>query len=217
MDWGLLWGEIQRLSIQHMILVAVGGGMAIVVGVPAGILISRPAFSRFAQTVVGVASVGQTVPSLAVVGIMMPLLGVGFKPAVFALFVYALLPVVLNTYAGIRNIDPSIIEAGRGMGMTGAQILFKVELPLAFSVIMAGIRTAMVICVGTATFAHLIGGGGLGDLIFLGIALLDMTTLLAGAIPAAILAILVDFLFGRIVRACTPRGIAPASSPEAAK
>lgn len=138
---------------------------------------------------------------------MIPLFGIGIKTAVAALFLYSLLPVIRNTFTGIKEVDKSIIEAARGMGMTDFQILFKIELPLSLSVIMAGIRTATVINVGTATLAAFIGAGGLGDFIFLGISRNIDALVLLGAFPAAILALVIDWLLGLLERTTTPRGL----------
>jgi osmoprotectant transport system permease protein len=148
----------------------------------------------------GTVNVGQAIPSLALLGLMLPLLGIGFTPALVAICVRALLPILLNTYAGLLTIPQHIIEAARGMGMTNAQILWRVELRLASPVIVAGIRTALVVSIGVATLAAYIGAGGLGDLIFQGIAMVDTPLLLAGAIPAAALAFAVDGLFGILER-----------------
>mgnify|MGYP000545485103 CR=1 FL=1 len=199
-------GEMTKLILQHVKLIGIAGSLDIAVGVFLGILITRQRFRKYAGAVLSVVNIGQTVPSLAVVGLAMGLLGLGLKPAVFALFIYGLLPIVRNTLAGIEDVDPAIVEAAVGMGMTPNQILFRIELPLAVSVIMAGIKTSLVVNVGTAALAFLIGGGGLGDLIFTGIALADTELMLAGAVPTALLAILVDFLLGRIELLLTPPG-----------
>lgn len=190
---------------QHMELVFLSMALAIGVGVPLGILITR--FSRLQGAVLGSAGVLQTVPSLALLGFMIPLFGIGVRTAVVALFLYSLLPIIRNTFTGIRDVDRSILEAAKGMGMTDLQILFRVELPLALSVIMAGIRTATVINVGTATLAAFIGAGGLGDFIFLGISRNIDALVLLGAIPAAALALLFDFLIGLLERRTVPRGL----------
>jgi osmoprotectant transport system permease protein len=146
--------------------------------------------------VVNSANIGQTIPSLAILGLVIPFLGIGLKPAVFALVLRGVLPIINNTYSGIINVDRSLIEAGRGIGMKDRQILTLVELPLSFPVIMAGIRTATVLSISIATLAALIGAGGLGDLIFQGIVMADTNLLLAGSIPTAILAIGADTLLG---------------------
>jgi osmoprotectant transport system permease protein len=179
--------------------------IAIAIGIPLGILITR--IKRLEGPVLGIAGILQTIPSLALLGFMIPLFGIGIKTAVAALFLYSLLPIIRNTFTGIKDVDKSTIEAARGMGMTSFQILFKVQLPLALSVIMAGIRTATVINVGTATLAAFIGGGGLGDFIFIGISRNIDALVLIGAFPAALLALLFDWMLGIVERATTPRGV----------
>ncbi|SDI26639.1 ABC transporter permease/substrate-binding protein [Natribacillus halophilus] len=179
-----LWEHIQ------MSLIALLG--AILIALPLGILLTRT--RRFAEPIIGVAAVLQTIPSLALLGFMIIFLGIGTVPAVIALTAYALLPILRNTYTGIREIDPAIKEAATGMGMSPARRLRKVELPMAMPVVMAGVRTSMVLIIGTATLAALIGAGGLGDLIMTGIQRADQSYILLGAIPAAILALLFDFI-----------------------
>jgi osmoprotectant transport system permease protein len=170
--------------------------IAILIGLPLGILISRK--RQFSGVVLGFAGVMQTIPSIALLGFLIPVLGIGARPAIFALFLYALLPIIRNTFTGITQVDATITEAARGMGMSYSQILLKVELPLAMPVIMAGIRTATVINVGVATLASLIAAGGLGEFIFGGISLNNTNMILAGAIPSALLAIVLDFLLSRV-------------------
>ncbi len=198
--------EVIRLAVQHIQLVLAAGFLSIIIGVPSGILITRKKLSFLRGPVLNIANIVQTIPSLAVVGLALPFLGLGFKPAVFALFIYALLPIIRNTYTGINSVDSAILESGEGMGMTPFQVLYKIEIPLAVPVIMAGIRTALVINVGTAALAFLIGGGGLGDLIFTGIAMVDVRLMLAGAVPTALLAIMLDFLLGRLEDLLVLRG-----------
>jgi len=170
--------------------------LAIGLGLPLGILISRR--KSWAGLVLGIAGVLQTIPSIALLGFMIPLLGIGAKPAIVALFLYALLPIIRNTFTGLTTVDGSVKDAARGMGMSSSQLLFKVELPLAMPVILAGIRTATVINVGVATLAAYIAAGGLGEFIFGGIALNNTNMILAGAIPAALLAIIFDFLLSKM-------------------
>ncbi|CAJ1315001.1 ABC transporter permease [Paenibacillus sp. PK4536] len=189
----------------HIKLVLISMLIAIVIGVPAGILVARVKGLR--TPIIGVASILQTIPGLALLGFMIPIFGIGTITAVAALFLYSLLPVIRNTFTGIKDVDPAIIEAAKGMGLTSRQILFRVQLPLALSVIMAGIRTATVINVGTATLAAFIGAGGLGDFIFLGITRNIDALILLGAIPAAILALVFDYLLGLVERWTTPRGL----------
>jgi len=193
--------EFLSLTLEHLFLVAISTGVAIVVGVPLGILLTRR--PRFGPPILGLANVFQTIPSLALFGILIPIPligGVGARTAILALVLYALLPIIRNTYAGIQGVDPAVREAGRGMGMTDLQLLFMVEIPLAFGVILAGVRVATVISVGVATIAAAIGAGGLGEFIFRGVAMVNNTLILAGAIPAALMALAADFLIGRIER-----------------
>lgn len=157
--------------------------------------------------VMGTANVIQTIPSLAILGFMIPLLGIGVRPAIAALFLYALLPIIRNTYTSVIGINPALIESATGMGMTQRQILVSVRLPLALPIIMAGIRTSTVICVGIATLCAFIGAGGLGTLIFRGISMVNNKVILAGAIPAALLALILDFLLGRLEALLSPEGL----------
>lgn len=197
--------EFLTLTLQHLFLIGVSTGIALVVGVPLGILLTRR--PRFSPPVLGFANIFQTIPSLALFGFLIPIPfigGVGARTAIVALVLYALLPIIRNTYAGIQGIDPAVREAGRGMGMTDRQLLFMVEIPLAFGVILAGIRVATVIGVGVATIAAAIGAGGLGVFIFRGVAMVNNTLILAGAVPAALIALAADFLLGRLERHFAP-------------
>jgi osmoprotectant transport system permease protein len=203
------WADITYLIKQHIILVLASGGAAILLGVPVGIWLSRPSMARAAETIMQTFNIGTTIPTLAVIALSMTLLGIGFAPAFFGLFVASLLPIVRNTYAGLLAVPSHLKEAALGMGMTPAQILFRVELPNALFVIFSGIRTALAINVGTTPLAFLIGGGGLGELIFTGIDLMDTGMLLAGAIPTALLAVLVDFLVGQAQLWLIPKGVNP--------
>ncbi|RPE13091.1 ABC transporter permease subunit [Chitinophaga lutea] len=189
-------GKLLQQTLTHINLTLMSVAIAIAIGVPLGILIARR--QKLAGTVLGFAGVLQTIPSIALLGFMIPLLGIGPKPAIVALFLYALLPIIRNTYTGITGVDANVREAARGMGMTQRQVLFRVELPLSMTVVIAGIRTATVINVGVATLAAYIAAGGLGEFIFGGIALNNTHMILAGAIPAALLALLFDFLLGRL-------------------
>jgi len=195
--------EILRETGHHVMLVAVSIGIATAIGVPLGVwLTRRPGWSRL---VLGVASVAQTIPSLALFGFLIPapwIGGIGVRTALVALTVYALLPVLRNTVTGIAGVDPAIREAGRGM--TDAQLLWRVELPLAASVIIAGVRVATVIGIGVATIAAAIGAGGLGVFIFRGVAMVDNRTILAGALPAAGLAVAADLALGTVERWVRP-------------
>jgi osmoprotectant transport system permease protein len=203
------WQDILFLGREHLFLVAVSGGLAITVGVALGVLLTRPFLRPVAETAMQVVNLGQTIPTLAVLALSMSVLGIGTVPAIFALWIYSLLPIVRNTYAGILAVSPPILEAARGMGMTETEILCWIELPNALYVIIAGIRTALVINIGTVPLAFLIGGGGLGQLIFTGIDLFNTGMMLAGAIPTALLAILVDFLLGVATYYVVPKGVNP--------
>lgn len=193
--------EVLGLLGQHVLLVLVSTTIAVAIGLPVGILLTRrPSWRR---PVLGLANVFQTIPSLALFGFLIPLPllgGIGARTAIVALVVYALLPIVRNTYTGIAGVDPAVREAGRGMGMTDGELLRLVELPLAASVILAGIRVATVVGVGTATIAAAIGAGGLGVYIFRGVAVVDDRLILAGALPAALLALAADGLLGLLER-----------------
>ncbi|GAA4726874.1 ABC transporter permease [Brevibacillus fulvus] len=199
------WPDILDATWQHIILSIISLFWATVIAVPTGILLTR--FRFLAGPVLGIVSVFQTIPSLALLGFMIPFFGIGPLPAIIAMVVYALLPILRNTYTGIMDVDRSLLEAGRGMGMTKRQLLWMVELPLARTVIFAGIRTATVMTIGVATLAAFIGGGGLGDLILRGIAMVDSGIILAGAIPAAVLAILFDLALAWTDWRITPKGL----------
>lgn len=191
--------EVLQLTFEHIFLVAVAIVAAAVVGIPVGILLTRR--PRLSKPVLATANVLQTIPSLALFGFLIPLLGshgIGRVPAVIALFLYSLLPIIRNTFTGINGVDPGVREAARGMGMTDWQMLLQVELPLALSVIIAGLRVATVISVGTATIAAAIGAGGLGMYIFRGLRMNNNTLILAGAVPAALMALAADFILGWI-------------------
>jgi len=189
-------GKLLDQLLQHIGLTFISLLFAVIIGVPLGIYISRK--KKLAAPVLAFTNVLQTIPSIALLGFMIPLLGIGPVPAIVALFLYALLPIVRNTYTGINEVDAIVLESARGMGMTSGQILRKIQLPLSMPVILAGIRTATVINVGVATLASYIGAGGLGEFIFGGIALNNTNMILAGAIPAAVLAIFFDFILSRL-------------------
>lgn len=199
--------DIGRQTWNHMKMVGIAELLAIGIGVPLGILVTRPGLKKLSTPIVGTANVGQTIPSLAVIAIMAPILGYGFNSAIIALFVYSLLPVLRNSYAGINDIDPAIIESAKGMGMSRAQIAWRIELPLARPVIMAGIRTSTVICVGTATLAVLVGGEGLGQIILTGLYTQIPLLIVQGAAPTAALAVILDTLLGGFETWMTPRGL----------
>src|SRR6266581_4566420 len=193
------WGEMLTLLRQHLALVLVSTLVAVFIGIPTGILLTRKQSLR--SPVLGIANVLQTIPSLALFGFLIPLPfigGIGARTAIVALVLYSLLPIIRNTFTGISGVDPAIREAGRGMGMTDLQLLWSVEIPLALSVIFAGLRVATVLCVGVATIAAAVGAGGLGMFIFRGVSMVDSRLILAGAIPAAALALIADFGLGAI-------------------
>ena len=173
-------GKLLEQTLTHTGLTFISVLLAVAIGVPAGIFISRR--KKLSGLVLGFAGVMQTIPSIALLGFMIPLLGIGPKPAIVALFLYALLPIIRNTYTGILGVDATVMEAATGMGMSRRQLLYKVQLPLAMPVILAGVRTATVINVGVATLAAYIAAGGLGEFIFGGIALNNTNMMLAGAI-----------------------------------
>ncbi|UFJ41738.1 ABC transporter permease [Brevibacillus humidisoli] len=199
--------DLAYLLQQHLKLVGLSSLLAVIVAVPVGILVTRPRLKKYDWIAINVANIGQTVPSLAILALVMTYLGIGYFTAVFALWLYSLLPILRNTIAGIESINKSIIDAGQGMGMTGAQILWKLEIPNSLFAILAGIRTAIVINVGTAALAFLIGGGGLGDLIFTGISLYDTGIMLSGALPVTLLAITLDFVLGKLEKWIIPKGL----------
>lgn len=201
--------DIVYLGKQSIWLTVVSGGIAIAIAVPIGVVLSRPSMARIAEPAMQVLNIGQTVPTLAVLALSMSVLGIGTLPAVFALTVYTILPIARNTYAGLKGVSAPLMEAASGMGMSARQILFRVEIPNALYVIFAGIRTALAINVGTVPLAFLIGGGSLGELIFTGIALAEPVIMLAGAIPTALLAIIVDMIVATIMWIVIPKGVNP--------
>lgn len=193
--------DILALTAQHLLLVAVSTFLAAAVGIPLGIWLTRR--PKLARPILGLAGVVQTIPSLALFGFLLPLPligGIGARTAIVALLVYAMLPLLRNTYAGILSVDPAIVEAATGLGMTPRQRLWWVELPLALPVVLAGVRIATVVSIGLATIAAAIGAGGLGVLIYRGIAIVDNRQILAGAVPAALLALAADGLLGALER-----------------
>ena len=197
--------EIIDLTVEHFVLVGVSMAIAIAVAIPAGILLTRRA--PLQRWVIGFANVMQTVPSLALFGFLIPLPfigGIGKHTAIVALVLYALLPVLRNTLTGILGVDPAVRESAIAMGMTGRQLLFEVELPLAARTILAGVRVATVTTIGTATIAAAIGGGGLGVFIFRGLASVDSTLILAGAVPAALIALAADGGLGWVEKKFSP-------------
>jgi len=198
-------GEVLELTLEHLWMVAASTLLAVLIGIPLGILITRkPGWDK---PILGSANIIQTIPSLALFGFLLPVPWIGARSdrlAILALTLYALLPLIRNTYAGINGVDRSVVEAGRGMGMTDRQLLLQVELPLALGVILAGVRVAAVISVGLATIAAAIGAGGLGEYIFRGLAMVNNQLILAGAIPAAGLALLADVTLGWLEKRLSP-------------
>jgi osmoprotectant transport system permease protein len=198
--------DIADLTLEHLWMVGVSTVIAVAIGIPLGIVITRKPVLR--NPVIAMANIIQTIPSLALFGFLLPAPWIGERAgrlAILALTLYALLPLIRNTYAGIEGVDRAVVEAARGMGLTDWQLLFKVELPLASSVILAGIRVAVVISVGLATIAAAIGAGGLGELIFRGLAMVNNSVILAGAIPAALMALAADVLLGRLEKRLAPQ------------
>ena len=194
---------IWKLGVRHIEIVLVAVAISTVLGVALGVAVSR--YRGAGRALVALANIGQAIPSLAILGLVIPFLGIGPTPTVFALVLRGTLPILNNTFAGLVTVDYAAVEAGRGMGMRRWQVLAMIEFPLAFPVIMAGIRSATVVSISLATIAALIGAGGLGDLIYQGLAMVDATRLLAGSIPVAILAIAADGLLGWAERAAAAR------------
>jgi osmoprotectant transport system permease protein len=196
---------ILELTLQHIQVSVTAIGLAILFAVPLGIILTR--FKKASNIVIGFVGILQTIPSMALLAVMIPLLGIGFKPAVAALFLYSLLPILRNVYTGLNEVSYTMIKAARGMGMTRSQIILKVQIPIAMPIIIAGIRTAAVICIGTATLAAFIGFGGLGALIYSGIQQVKTVNIVTGAFFSALLALVVDQLFNLIEILVTPKGL----------
>lgn len=201
-----------HLLKQHIVLVSTSMLMATILGLGVGIGFTRPRWKKFAGPVMYMVGLGQTIPSLAVIALAMSILGIGYKAAVFALFIYSVLPIARNTMAGITSVPPWIIEAARGMGMPNSRILFQIEIPNAMSVILTGFRVSLVINIGTAALAFLIGAGGLGEHIFTGIDLMRPDKLLAGAVPTILLALFADYLCELLGMLIIPKGLRPVKS-----
>ena len=201
--------EILQSTGEHVWLVGLAMLFAIAIGVPLGVVVTRRPW--LSKPILGSANVAETIPSLALFGFLLPVPWLGERAdrlAIVALTLYALLPIIRNTSAGISGVDPAVREAARGMGMTGRQILWKVELPLSFPTVIAGVRVATVLTIGIATIAAAVGAGGLGEFIFRGLAMVNDQLILAGAIPAAILALGADFILGVLERRLRPAGLA---------
>lgn len=201
------YGDLLYCAWAHLKMVFMAVAIAAAIGVPLGIVVTRPGLKKLALPVIGGASVGQTIPSLAVIAIMAPLLGFGLRSAIVALVIYGLLPILRNSYAGVKTIDPAVVEAARGMGMSRVQIARKIELPLAIPVVMAGVRISTVITVGTAELAVLVGGAGLGKITLTGVFAREALIILQGAAPTAAMAITLGFLLERVEWWMTPRGL----------
>jgi len=193
--------------LEHIELVAVSTVVVIAIAVPLGILLTRPALRRLSNPVLALANIGQAVPSIGVVVLLAITVGIGFRPALFALVLYALLPVLRNTMVGLDRVDRFLIDAGRGMGLARSTILFRIELPLAVPVMLAGIRVALILNVGTATLATFTNAGGLGALIDTGVTLNRIPILLTGSVLTAVLALGVDWIAGLAERVLRPRGL----------
>jgi len=190
------WAYLLELAYQHILMVIVGLLLALIVGVPLGLVAAR--VPKLTNVILALANVIQVFPSMALLVLLMIAFGLGFTTVVIGLFLYSLLPVIRNTYVGLTQVDPAITEAGRGIGMSPSQLLFKVQLPLALPFVFTGIRVAAVIAIGVATIAPLVGGEGLGREIYAGINMDNPARLYAGAIPAALLALLADMLLGML-------------------
>jgi len=198
--------EVAELTLEHLWLVGVSMALAVAVGIPTGILLARR--PRLEKPVLAGANIVETIPSLALFGLLLPVPWLGARAdrlAILALALYALLPIIRNTYTGISGVDRAVVEAARGMGLTDRQLLFQVQLPLALSVILAGVRVATVLSIGVATIAAAIGAGGLGEYIFRGLAMVNNDLILAGAVPAALLALAADLVLGLAERRLRPR------------
>ncbi len=199
--------DITQRFIEHLKLTGTAAAVVVVLAVTAGVLLTRPFARRVSPYLVNVANIGQGVPSIGVLALLAIFYGLGFYPALAALVAYAFLPVLRNTMVGLRQVDRSVIESARGMGMTKTAVLFRIELPLAIPIMLAGIRTALVITVGTAALATFIGAGGLGDLIQVGISLNRLPVLITGAVLTSVLALLIDWLAGVAEDVLRPKGL----------
>lgn len=198
---------IQRTTLRHLQLVGLSTLFVMVIAIPLGIMLTRPFARRIVPAALAVVNAGQSIPSFGVIVVLAVLFGIGFRYAVVALVIYALLPVLRNTMVGLEQVDPAVIEAGRGMGMTRRAVLRRLELPLAVPVMLAGIRTALMINVGTATIAVLTNAGGLGQIIYTGIQQNRDTILITGAVLTAVLALAVDYVAGIVEEHLSPRGL----------
>ncbi|WP_294602084.1 ABC transporter permease [Lactobacillus rizhaonensis] len=197
--------ELLVKTWQQIYISAISLGLGIIVAVPLSIILMK--FPRVAKVVIAIASMLQTIPALALLAIMIPFFGIGKLPAIIALFLYSLMPILRNTYVGLMGVNPDTIDSARGLGMTNMQLILKVDIPLAMPVIMAGIRLSAIYVIAWATLASYIGAGGLGDFIFNGLSLYQTDLIFGGTIPVIILALLTDYLLGKLERKLTPKGI----------
>lgn len=201
------WDKVQDCAVSHIKLVFISELIAIAIAVPLGIIITREGFKMLSVPVIGLGNIGQAMPSLALLGLMVVFLTIGTKAVIVALFIYGLLPILRNTYTSIKNVDPAVIEAARGMGMSKGQIARRIELPIALPVIMTGIRVSTIIIVGTAELAPLAGSSSLGDITITGAFTRQPLIVLQGAAPTAALAIILGFILELIENRLTPRGL----------
>ena len=200
-------GRLLEATLRHLQLVAVSTVLVVLLAVPLGVLATRPALRRFVPLIIGLGNIAQGVPSLGVLVLLAIYVDIGFGPAIAALVLYAFLPILRNTIVGLQQVDPFVVESGRGMGMSRTTVLRRLELPLAVPVVLAGIRTAAVINVGTATIATLVNAGGLGDIIYQGLVLNRLVVTVCGALLAAVLALLIDHLAGLLEQVLRPQGL----------
>ncbi|QNH40617.1 ABC transporter permease [Bacillus sp. PAMC26543] len=198
-------GELLYKTYEHITISLIAVILGVAAAVPLGIVLTR--MKKGAGSIIGIVNIIQTLPSLAILAFFIPLLGVGKVPAIVALFFYSVLPILRNTYTGIRGVNKNLLESGKGIGMTAAEQIRLVELPLAAPVIMAGIRTSTIYLIGWATLASFIGGGGLGDYIFIGLNLYQPEYIIGGAVPVTILAIVIDYVLALTERKITPAGL----------
>lgn len=196
-------GQLLQKTWEQIYISAIALALGILVAVPIGIVLTR--HPKLAKVIIGLASMLQTIPSLALLAMMIPLFGVGKLPAIFALFIYSLLPILRNTYIGLENVSPVLKDSAKGMGMKPGQSIMQVELPLAMPVIMTGIRLSAIYVIAWATLASYVGAGGLGDLIFSGLSLFQPPLIIGGTIPVILLSLIADFLLGKLELALTPR------------
>lgn len=194
--------DLFQLTVEHIGISAISVGLGMIVAVPLGVLLTRT--DKLATVVMAISSILQTIPSLALLALMVPLFGVGVLPAVIALFLYSLMPILRNTYYGIKNVDPDLVDAAKGMGMTSWQILRKVEIPQASGIIMTGIRLSTVYVIAWATLASYIGAGGLGDFIFNGLSIYIPELIISGAVAVMVIALIADYLLGLVEKRLTP-------------